>query len=432
MKDVAIPRTTLAAAASFLVLTSATTLALTACSDSVEIAIDDSTPDSGGGGSVIPVTDASPEIDAGESPDAPDDASVDPDAGDAGTRICSDDNFCHTEVPKGQNLAGVWGDGTGIVWAVSRKGDLLRWDGSAWSVHTQLTNVTGTTFTIWGSGPTDIWVLTPGGLFHGTGPSSATLVFAPVVLPGDATIPIKSIGGTGPNDVWAVGGVTNSSKYPWDWRGRILHYDGDPAEGGSGWIVDESFASQPMAFSVVVASPVSGVWLAAQEYRNGTSPSLAARLYRRASGVEGWTDVGLPLDLEDKQVGWNVPGDLTAIAMSSASAVWVRGATANYKAGFWRGASTNGGNDFSWSFKRTNSWDRPIVALWGTAPNDTWGVGPSGLVTHWNGTKWQQAAIRVTDIPVAKSFNAIWGKSTDDFWVVGDEVALHRTPAGKP
>ena len=118
--------------------------------------------------------------------------------------------------------------------------------------------------------------------------------------------------------------------------------------------------------------------------------------------------------------------------MSSASAVWVRGATANYKAGFWRGASTNGGNDFSWSFKRTNSWDRPIVALWGTAPNDTWGVGPSGLVTHWNGTKWQQAAIRVTDIPVAKSFNAIWGKSTDDFWVVGDEVALHRTPAGKP
>jgi hypothetical protein len=118
--------------------------------------------------------------------------------------------------------------------------------------------------------------------------------------------------------------------------------------------------------------------------------------------------------------------------MSSDSAIWIRGATGDYVWGFWRGTSTDGGNNFSWSFKRTRTWDRPIVALWGTGPDDTWGVGPSGLVTHWNGTKWQQAAIRVTDIPVGKAFNAIWGKSNDDFWVVGDEVALHRTPAGKP
>ncbi|MEA2748363.1 MAG: hypothetical protein QOI41_2506, partial [Myxococcales bacterium] len=27
---------------------------------------------------------------------------------------------------------------------------------------------------------------------------------------------------------------------------------------------------------------------------------------------------------------------------------------------------------------------------------------------------------------------AIWGTASDDFWIVGDEIAIHKTKVGKP
>ncbi len=425
MKDMAVPRITkLSAGASLLVLSAAATLALGACSDSVDVVLD-SLPDGGDTGTTIPPLDATSESDAGGSPDASDDASSD---ADASARICSDDGFCHSTVPKGQNLVGVWGDGTGIVWAVSRSGGVLRWDGTSWNVHTQLTSVAGTNYEIWGSGPADVWVLTPGGLFHGEGPRSAELVFAPVDLPGDPSIPIRSIGGTGPNDIWAVGGFTNDRVNPWVWKGRVLHYDGDTAGDGSGWTVDETPPN--VAFSIVRASADGGAWLVGQEYRRGMNPVLLGALFQRPPGSSTWVAVEPPRDA----LGTTRSGaaEFTAAGLSLDNALWLGGWTNNGGvSGVWRGTST-APQTFDWSFTQANDWERPIVAFWGTGPSDTWGVGGSGLVTHWNGTDWQQAIIRVTDIPVGKSFNAIWGKSNDDLWVVGDEVALHRTPAGKP
>ena len=64
--------------------------------------------------------------------------------------------------------------------------------------------------------------------------------------------------------------------------------------------------------------------------------------------------------------------------------------------------------------------------------DDLWAVGRTGLVAHWDGAKFSQAAIRVNELAVTQSIWAIWGTSSDDFWVVGDEIALHRTHGGKP
>ncbi|AKV00195.1 hypothetical protein AKJ09_06858 [Labilithrix luteola] len=433
MKDASSLRTaSLVTFAGLLTMTAVTAAVLAACADTADTndtPIEPS-PDGGESTTITPPLDAS-ETDDGEV-DAGGDAAVDgSDDVDAGLRICSDDDFCHSDVPAGTNLVGVWGDGQGIVWTVSNKGDVLRWDGSAWNVHAHLTDTTGTKFSIWGTGPTDVWAVTPAGLFHGTGPTSAALVFTLVDLPGDTTIPILSVGGTGPNDVWAVGGVTNSSKVPWDWRARILHYDGDTSNGGSGWTVDTTLSSKPVAVSAVLGSPGTGMWLVGQEYRQGKSPSLYGALFRRAPGTDTWTAIDLPPDPKGTTYGPQAR-DLLTIGLSSDSSLWIRGQTSDTVPGFWRGTSTDGGGTFVWSFTRSNTWDRPIVGLWGTGLDDTWGVGGSGLVTHWNGTKWQQAAIRLTDLPVNQSFTAIWGKSKDDFWVVGSEIALHRTLAGKP
>jgi hypothetical protein len=100
---------------------------------------------------------------------------------------------------------------------------------------------------------------------------------------------------------------------------------------------------------------------------------------------------------------------------------------------FFRGTNAAGDSaPFTWSTTPRGTFDRSINAMWGTAPNDTWAVGQSGLVTHWNGTKWVNAAIRVTDVPGAATFRGIWGVSSDDFWIVGDQIALHKTNGGKP
>ncbi|MDF2696357.1 MAG: hypothetical protein K0S65_4740, partial [Labilithrix sp.] len=100
-------------------------LVLAACANSDASSGDDS----GDGGTVLPAVDASPEEDGRPLPDvsAPD--------GEAGVSVCSEDDFCHSLVPEGELLRGVWGDGQGVVWAVSTTGDVLRWDGTSWQVH---------------------------------------------------------------------------------------------------------------------------------------------------------------------------------------------------------------------------------------------------------------------------------------------------------
>ena len=59
----------------------------------------------------------------------------DADADASTPRECSDDGFCHTALPKGQTLRAVWGDGQGVVWAVSGQGAILRWDQTEWKIH---------------------------------------------------------------------------------------------------------------------------------------------------------------------------------------------------------------------------------------------------------------------------------------------------------
>lgn len=403
-------------------------IALGACSDTTDPGSQPADGDDGGV-SVLPPEDAAAPPDAAEAPDASADADASPEV-DAGPRLCSDDGFCHSELPPGQRLAGVWGDGTGVVWTISRSGDVLRWDGAAWSVHAKVEAGSGSSYSIWGSGPTDLWILTPAGVFHGQGATSAEIAFTKADLPGDPTIPITSLGGTGPDDVWAVGGVLDDWVWPWMTNGRIVRYGGDPSSGGSGWEVEDELSSRGISFQLAFGSPGTGMWLAGQQFDEDHDGLLRGLLLRRAPGAAEWESIALPRD-EAGEYSTEMR-ELSTAGFSSDSALWLRGITGSHVDGYWRGASADGGQTFTWSFTRKREWDRAVVALWGPSASETWGVGASGLVGRWNGSTFQQAAIRVTDMPVAKSFSAIWGTSKDDFWVVGDDVALHKTQRGKP
>lgn len=401
-------------------LVTATFGALVACADSTILGSEEPAPEAG---AVIPAVDGSV---ADTEAAAPEDAASDV---DATIPLCSKDGFCHTTVPKGASLIGVWGDGTGVVWALSGEGDILRWSGSAWSIHQQ-TGLEG--HSIWGSGPSDVWVACGGKIFHGTGASSASLAFSVVSdLPGDPIVPITSIWGTGPDDIWAVGMYQDWEQWPPLFLGRALHFGGaaspgDPDGGssdGTGWTSDEDVASLGIGFRAVWGSPTSGVWidgLGIDEW------GAVVRLVRLPKGATDWT---VEPGVDAYAIGMH------GAALTSDSSVLLSATTGvpeeSYKT-TWRGTSTDNGATFTWTPTINSRWTRQFLAYWGLASNDAWGVGENGLVSHWDGTKWTQAVIRVIDVPVGKTIRAIWGTSNDDFWVVGDEIALHKTTAGKP
>ncbi|OJY16919.1 MAG: hypothetical protein BGO98_12110 [Myxococcales bacterium 68-20] len=392
------------------VVLTATFGTLVACADSTIVGSEE-TPE--GGAVVPPLPDGggSESEAAAEVPDAAPDV-------DATVPLCSTDGFCHTVLPTGLNLIGVWGDGTGVVWALSSDGDILRWGGSAWMIHHQ-TGAQG--HSIWGSGPTDVWVASGGSILHGRGASSASLVFSTVAdLPGDPNVPITSIWGTGPDDIWAVGMLEDWEQWP-PFLGRALHFGG----AGTGWTSDDELASMGLGFRAVWGSPTSGVWI---DGLGIDDMGTFIRLVRRPKGASEWEVTSVP-GILDYAIG------LHGAALTSDSSVLLSGVTGVPEESInttWRGTSIDNGATFTWTCANQPRWMREAFAYWGTGANDAWGVGENGLVSHWNGTTWTQAVLRVTDAPVGKTFRAIWGTSNDDLWVVGDGIALHKTTAGKP
>ena len=395
-------------------LLGAGTCAAFACSSSDDSPATDPGADSGP--SVLPAMDAAP-VDAADASDAA------PDAFDAGPQICSTDHFCHSDVPKGQFLRSVWGDGTGVLWAVALEGDLLRWDTTEWKVYKHLSDNEGGVFSVFGTSPTSIWIATDKGLLHSSGTTSATLTFAAVTLPGDGAVFVKSVWGTGPTDLWAVGGTADFDNGP-PFKGRALHFN------GATWALDTELSAKTIAYDGVWGSPATGVWVKGNSYDDYNLKGVALRRLPGATGTTTWNPVVLP---PGKSVSFPDPQEITSGSLSGDTSVWLSGFDGDFSPSTWHGSKvTDGGTGYTWTYTDRGYFARPIFGFWGMGPNDTWAVGQQGYVSHWDGTTWQTAITHVGQNPIGESIWAIWGTSNDDFWVVGDEIALHKTLAGKP
>jgi hypothetical protein len=112
------------------------------------------------------------------------------------------------ELGRGQTLWWIWGpDGPGDVWMVGDRGLALRWDGVA--VSEVQTGTTATLFGVWGSGPADVWLVggSPGG--GAERPNDLVLRhdgqgFRRDEPPARGAAFFK-VWGSGPDDVWIVG-----------------------------------------------------------------------------------------------------------------------------------------------------------------------------------------------------------------------------------
>jgi len=350
--------------------------------------------------------------DAGENADASSDGDGG-DAGDAATpRTCSDEGWCHTEVPDAQTLRDVWGDGNGVVWTVSTAGNIFYWNGTTWIPS----YAAGSPLhAIWGSGPNDLWAGGDGGLYHGTGSSPATMTWTPVAV----GAPIRSIWGKSATDVWATGYSGTTSSF----TGFVLHYSGPPdesADGGdpaTGWTADPVAKAFPTRFTKVWGTSDSDVWLGGQI----GSLNDGRVLRGRPDGTGGYVWTGAPETPTGRSfngAGFVSPNEVILLGLDPSTSL----------PGWHTGVRAADDATFTWTrHDGFASGNAPLNAVWGKSPDDVWVAGALGRLRHWDGTIWHVAATALDDVmPVIATLYAIWGSGTDGIWVVGEGIALHK------
>ncbi|MBX3211149.1 MAG: hypothetical protein KF850_03885 [Labilithrix sp.] len=347
-------------------------------------------------------------------------------------RTCTDEGWCHTVVPDAQTLRDVWGDGEGVVWAVSEGGNVLRWDGTAWAQS----YAAGTAlYAVWGSHPTDLWVGGESGVFHGTGTSSSSLTWTFV----PTAVPVRSIWGTSSSDVWAVGyaGTTSAG------TGAVLHCSSATADVDAGDAevsceADPGAAAFPARFTKVWGTAADDVWLVgtagavAGPFKPGRPPpqsTLTTQVLRRGSDGAG----GLSWRKSDAPA---VSGAVALTSGTSASRTLVSLCLAGRAC--YTGRSSDEGASFSWAPESFNVLSGgfttlAISAIWAGGSNDIWSAAEIGRLVHGDGLAWRTAAISLDeDIPLDKPFYAIWGSGPNDVWAVGAGIALHKRAPKNP
>ncbi len=174
-------------------------------------------------------------------------------------------------------LFGVWGAGD-EVWAVggspTSMGDndlLYHFDGTAWTKVAPPAALGVAYLKVWGSGPRDVFVVgRQGVIVHYDGQRWARQESGSQAI-------LTTVHGTGPRDVWAVGGPP----------AVVLHYDGtgwSPQAGGLGW--------RSAAASGVWAEADGTVWVV----------GWGGEAWRRKSGT--WVDETPATFAQDLHVVW--------------------------------------------------------------------------------------------------------------------------------
>lgn len=363
-------------------------------------------------GSTFPSQDSGPAVDAADAADVVVEAAPPP--------PCSSQGFCPKELPGDQQtLRSVWGDGAGVAWTVGDEGNILRFDGpasaSTWKVHA---SGLGKLRTVWGAGPTDVWVGGEQGLFHGTGATSAALVFTKIAAPGGAPIQVTSIWGLGANDVWVVGSTIAATP---DFR--VLHYTGTGGDGGPSFAVD-AVSARPIDFVAVWGSSASGVWLAGSrlipdEFQNEMV------VLRKPAAVTTFTEVTLPQDPNQDPIYGRL-GAFDGATTAADGTMWIMGRSIGSRDSRLKGTTSNGGATFTWTLlpEEVGAILRTFD-VFSTTTGEVYDIGQYGRVKRFDGTEWKQAAITNTKLPIYTSLYAGWSAGKE-LWIVGNGVSIYQ------
>ena len=324
---------------------------------------------------------------------------------------CGDVEWCPvpTNYPAGRAIVSVWGSGANDVWVVGAEGGVSHWDGYEWTFAS-----VGTTWAlqaVWGTGPDDVWAVSaPSKIFRMTGlADGGAPQWSPVTAVWEAQGfkgTLNTIWGTSPDDVWVTGNFnirrTGISVVESGWRTVSV-------DGGVGWAPTSSFSnhdiksiwgSGPEDIWVVgatgsltsrlsFAAHTNGVaadggaptWTA---YDTGTISVLYAAwgsgpgdvwavgdygtILHFTAGTNKWTSVDSPTT-EDLHGVWGAgPDDIWAVGE--------RGTLVHYDGVAWTASSAAFSDD-----KKPD-----LHGVWGSGPSDVWAVG-NDVVLHFSGFK---------------------------------------------
>lgn len=283
-------------------------------------------------------------------------------------------------VPPAEEMWSVWGSGPSDVWA-SGVGVMYHWDGIQWHstfMQSRFGSFVDDIWAVWGSGPNDVWNTGTsvsiefkhweGSTWNDFPPNLASFAFG--------------MWGSGPNDVWGFGTIDAATVFHWD--GNTWTFDSlQPSSGQAYWLQNGW------------GSSANDVWTVGAG--DETGQGLAAATVFHWDG-NSW-----------KQVLTGLNSPLLGVWGSSATDVWSvgeNGLIAHWDGTAWT-AVPSGTTQMLWN-------------VWGAAANDVWAVGNAGTVLHWDGRVWAPVAVSTT-----KNLHGIWGSGPKDIWAVGDQTILH-------
>ncbi len=288
-------------------------------------------------------------------------------------------------------LWAVWGSDRRTVWAVGEGGTnggpsavMVRWDGSAWArepVPSELTR-RGEFHDVWGSGPNDVWVV--GGYVIST--EGMTLHWDGLTWTRQSNAGERydsggvGVWGSGARDVWVAGGY-----------GLVHRWD------GAAWqSVHTARAGAGDPFAVFFRGAITDVWgHEGTTWFVGEATQEAGTIVRRApDGTVTASVAG--------------PGNLHSVWGSGANDVWAVGEAGAIV--HWDG--TRWAPFASGTTQRLNS-------VWGSGPTNVWAVGEMGTILRWRGRAWEA----VTS-PTTRTLRGVWGTGADDVWAVGNEGTI--------
>ncbi|HYR08423.1 MAG TPA: hypothetical protein VEQ60_11660, partial [Longimicrobium sp.] len=325
-----------------------------------------------------------------------------------------------TAMAPGRAVGTIWGTSPTNLYGLSGGNTVLRYDGTSW------TQVAGGASTpglreIWGTGPDDIWVV--GGGYHGGGPESTVLHWDGVAWAEVQTGGLRTVNGVfspNPDKVYLVG-----------YQGMIHR------RSGGQWAAESS--GQPRLIAGVAAVSESDVITAE-----------CGGLKRNTGPGGAWQTIYATDDCLEKV--WVTPGASQIFAVGNGVGEWGRGMgvivrwdgsqwtrtlfpNVTYLHGVWGLDSTHvyavgWGDEMGMQVPRLYQWDGAawteistgqasgqLWGVWGTSPDDLWVVGH--MVLHWDGQTWSRQYVHEW----SDGWTDVWGTGPDNVFLAGGRVA---------
>jgi hypothetical protein len=303
-----------------------------------------------------------------------------------------------------RRMRSIWGSAANDVFAVGDNGAIYHFNGTGWSTMTSGT--TQTLFDVWGPAANDVYAVGEGAtVIHYDGSN-----WSPVTIPNVGGIILRSIWGSGSQDIWIVGDFANPDDV-------ILHYTGT-------WARVTSNAT--ISLNAVFGTSATEVFAVGQ----------AGQVLQLAAG-NTWNKVTVPTT-DVLQSVWGYGGHMYVVGAN--------GTVLHYDGLGWTALSSGTSGD--------------LFAVWGPSPGDTyiagmqsgaavlreqiaegWAhtpAGATGATAAWSGGPGQLIAIagsKIVERPsqpavsLGVQLNGVGGNASEAF-VVGAGGRIYRKATG--